>query len=109
MAEIITKAGNRSALTGFNTLSGDPAGFPTADGFNPVLKHAFVACSALVKSSLVHKKESKSRQQRNGPNRHRSERSKGTLLLMNGHRNMNPAERQSNKSNQTATTTESLG
>lgn len=108
MAEIITKAGNRSALPGFNTLSGDPAGFQTADGFNPVLKHACVACSALVKSSLVHRKESKSSQQRNGPNRHQSQRSKGTLLFMNGHRNMNPAEQQSSKSNQTAMT-ESLG
>lgn len=55
MAEIITKAGSRSVLPGFNSLFGDPAGFQTADGFNPVLKLVRVACSALVKSSLVHK------------------------------------------------------
>lgn len=55
MAEIITKAGNRAVLPGFNSLSGEPAGFQTADGFNPVLKCVCVACSALVKSSLVHK------------------------------------------------------
>ena len=108
-AEIITKAGNRSALSGSNTLSGDPAGFQTADGFNPILKRARVACSALMNSSPAHKIKAIQGSAGTAPTDASRSSPKGfTLLSMNGLGNMNPAEWRPNNSNQTVTT-ESLG
>lgn len=109
MAEIITKAGNRSVLPGFNSLSGDPAAFQAADGFKPALKRVCVACSALVKSNPVHKIKANQGSRGMAPTGTRQRCPNGfSSLFMNGHRNMNPAEQRSNQGNQTAAT-ESLG
>lgn len=109
MAEIITKAGNRSVLPGFNSLSGDPAAFQAADGFKPALKRVCGACSALVKSNPVHKVKANQGSRGMAPTGTRQRCPNGfSSLFMNGHRNMNPAEQRSNQGNQTAAT-ESLG
>lgn len=108
-AEIITKAGNRSALSGFNTLSREPAGFQTAAGFNPVLKCTRAACSTPMNLSLVHKIKAIQGSAGTAPTDTSRSSPKGfTSLSMSGLRYMNRAERGPNNSNQTVTM-ESLG